>query len=264
MPLTDFQKILARLLSVNRTPDSYLAGGAALHIEPNSRRYSKDLDFFHDSEQRVAGAFEEDHILLVGRGYGVEVDLRIPGYVRTLVRKGDEATRVEWAHDSAWRFLPTLKDPECGYRLHPIDNAVNKVLALVGRDEPRDLFDTIHVDRRVLPLGALCWAAVAKDPGYTPDMLLDLLRRRGKLRPEDLARLHLAGPVDLPTLKVHWRNALDQAEAFLRTRSPEEIGCLYYSKSRKTFIQPGPNDAADAVPHYGRPGGVLPAVLESL
>ena len=38
MPLTDFQKALARLLSVNRSPDSYLAGGAALHIEPNSQR----------------------------------------------------------------------------------------------------------------------------------------------------------------------------------------------------------------------------------
>ncbi len=263
MPLTCFQKALSRLLSVNRTPDSYLAGGAALHIEPNSQRYSEDLDFFHDSEQRVAGAFEDDHALLVGRGCGVHVDLRIPGYVRAVVRKGEETTRVEWAHDSAWRFLPTIQDPECGYRLHPIDVAVNKVLALVGRDEPRDLLDTVHVDRSVLPLGALCWAAAGKDPGYTPDMLLYLLRRRGKLRPEDLSRLHLAVPVNLPALKAAWLDALDQAEAFLRARPPEEIGCLYYSKSRKTFVQPGAGDAGDAVPHYGRQGGVLPAVLES-
>jgi len=263
MPLTDFQKVLARLLSVNRAPDSYLAGGAALHIEPDSQRYSRDLDFFHDSEQRVARAFEDDHALLAGGGYGVEVDLRIPGYVRAVVRKGGETTRVEWAHDSAWRFLPAVRDPDCGYRLHPVDVAINKVLALVGRDEPRDLLDTVHVHRRVLPLGALCWAAAGKDPGYTPDMLLDLLRRRGKLRPEDLARLHLAAPVDLPGLKVEWREALDGAEGFLRARPPEEIGCLYYSKSQETFVQPGPGDAEDAVPHYGRPGGVLPAVVES-
>jgi hypothetical protein len=263
MPLTDFQKVLVRLLSVNRAPDSYLAGGAALHFEPNSLRYSKDLDFFHDSEQRVARAFEGDHALLIGHGCAVEVDLRIPGYVRALVRKGGETTRIEWAHDSAWRFLPTLEDPDCGYRLHPVDVAVNKVLALVGRDEPRDLLDTIHVHRRVLPLGALCWAAAGKDPGYTPDMLLDLLRRRGKLRPEDLARLHLAAPVDLPALKAAWREALDGAEGLLRTRPPEEIGCLYWSKSRNAFVQPGPDGPADAAPHYGRPGGVLPAVVES-
>ncbi|MHC5039671.1 MAG: nucleotidyl transferase AbiEii/AbiGii toxin family protein [Planctomycetota bacterium] len=262
MPLTDFQKALARLLSVNRAPDSYLAGGAALHIEPNSRRYSKDLDFFQDSEERVDQAFKEDHELLSASGYGVEVDLRIPGTVRAMVHKGSESTRVEWAHDSAWRFLPVLQDPDCGYRLHPIDVAVNKVLALVGRDEPRDLLDTIDVHGRVLPLGALCWAAAGKDPGYTPDKLLDLLQRRGKARPEDLARLHLAVPVDLQTLKTSWRSALDQAQAFLRTRPLEEIGCLYWSKSRSTFVQPGPEDARDAVPHFGRPGGVLPAVVE--
>jgi len=45
MPLTEYQAELARLLAVNRTPDSYLAGGAALLIEPSSERYSNDLDF---------------------------------------------------------------------------------------------------------------------------------------------------------------------------------------------------------------------------
>lgn len=45
MPLTPFQARLARLLARNRTEDSYLAGGAALHIEPNSKRYSNDLHF---------------------------------------------------------------------------------------------------------------------------------------------------------------------------------------------------------------------------
>ncbi len=262
MPLTEFQSGLARLLSVNRSPDSYLAGGAALHIEPNSKRYSKDLDFFQDSEQRVAGAFEDDRALLADRGYDVEVDLRMPGYARAVVCKGGEATRIEWAHDSAWRFLPALEDPACGFRLHPIDVAINKVLALVGRDEPRDVLDTIHAHQSILPLGALCWAAAGKDPGYTPDMLIGLLKRRGRLRPEDLARLHLAVTVDLPALKVAWREALDQAEAFLRGRPPDEIGCLYYARSRNAFVQPGPADAGDAVPHYGRPGGILPSVVE--
>jgi hypothetical protein len=34
-----------------------------------------------------------------------------PGFVRALVRKGDDATKVDWAHDSAWRFLPTIRAP---------------------------------------------------------------------------------------------------------------------------------------------------------
>lgn len=110
----------------------------------------------------------------------------------------------------------------------------------------------------LLPLGALCWAATAKDPGFTPAMLLDLLRRRGKYQPQDFARLSLARPVDLPALKTRWLAALDDAQQFITTRDPGEIGCLYYSPRTKTFVQPGPGD--DVVPHYGRPGGVLPTV----
>lgn len=257
MPLTAFQAAIAELLAVNRTADSYLAGGAAMHIEPNSKRYSNDLDYFHDSEERVATAFADDGKLLRMTGYEVETLLQQPGFVRALVRKGDGTTKVEWAHDSAWRFLPTIRTPQSGFQLSPIDLAINKLLALVGRDEPRDYLD-IHDAIRDLPLGALCWAASGKDPGFTPAMLLDLLRRRGKYRPEDFARLDLALPVDLPALKSRWLTAIADAEHFLTTRAPDELGCLYYSPGRRRFIQPGPGD--NVIPHFGRPGGVLPAV----
>ncbi|MHC4831997.1 MAG: hypothetical protein ACYTFT_16860, partial [Planctomycetota bacterium] len=138
MPLTDFQAALARLLSSNRTFDSYLAGGAAILIEPNTTRFSRDLDYFHDSEARVAEAFAADRGLLEESGYSLQIDLNQAGLVRAIVRKGDHATRVEWARDSAWRFLPTVRDERVGFVLHPIDLAVNKTLALAGRDEARD------------------------------------------------------------------------------------------------------------------------------
>ena len=64
MPLTSYQATVAKLLASQRTPDSYLAGGAALHIEPTSTRYSNDLDYFHDSVERVASAFADDRDLL--------------------------------------------------------------------------------------------------------------------------------------------------------------------------------------------------------
>lgn len=256
VPLTGLQASIAELLAVNRAPDSYLAGGAAMHIEPHSKRTSNDLDYFNDSEERVAKAFTEDDQLLRQEGYNLEVLLRQPGFVRALVRKHGDETKVEWAHDSAWRFLPTVRSARAGFLLSPIDLAVNKLLALVGRDEPRDYLD-IHEGLRTLPLGALCWAAAGKDPGFTPAMLLDLLRRRGKYRPEDFARLDLEEPVNLPALKERWLAALDDAEQFIPTRDPSEVGCLYYSPAKKSFIQPGPAD--QVVPHYGQPGGVLPS-----
>ena len=165
---------------------------------------------------------------------------------------------MEWAKDSDWRFLPAVRDERVGFVLHPVDLAVNKVLALAGRDEARDILDALHLHGHVLGLGALCWAACGKDPGFTPISLLELLRRRGKVRKEDLARLDLAAPVDLRALKRRWLEALDSVEPFVESRPPEETGCLYYSGSKAAFVDP--RQAGDAVPHFGRPGGVLPRV----
>ena len=229
-----------------------------MHIEPTSNRYSNDLDFFQDSEERVASAFSDDRDLLQSNGYTVDVGMNQPGFIRAIVKKGPDATKVEWAHDSAWRFMPPVKSDVAGYVLHPIDLAINKVLALVGRDEPRDFLDAMDAHKNQLTLGALCWAAAGKDPGFTPTSLLGLLRRRGKYRPEDFARLHLRKQPVLTALKQDWLDALQNADDFVSARPPEEIGCLYYSLSKEKFVSEFDSGDPDIVPHYGRPGGVLP------
>jgi hypothetical protein len=263
MPLTGFQESVARLLSSNRTEDSHLAGGAALHLQPTSKRYSNDLDYFHDSVERVATAFADDRALLEERGYVVQVDLNQPGYIRASVKQGSETTSIEWAHDSAWRFLPPIKSDMVGYQLHPMDLAINKLLALAGRDEARDFLDILMIDREVLPLGALCWAAVGKDPGFSPRSLLELLKRRGKYQPEDFRRLRLSEEVDLKALKAQWLEAIARAERFIEAQDPTEIGCLFYDHVREEFVAPDPNERrprSTVAPHFGRPGGVLPAI----
>lgn len=263
MPLTGFQRQLLAVLAADPTDDRYLAGGAALHFAPNSVRYSDDLDFFHDVEDHVARAFAADRARLESAGYTVEVESSLPGFVRTTVRRAGETTRVDWAHDSAWRFMPLVRDPLGGLLLHPVDLAINKVLTLAGRDEPRDFVDVLFVHDRVLPLAGLVWAAVGKDPGFTPRSLLELLKRRGRPRPEDVGRLHLAIPFDVVTAKQTWLGALDDAEAFARARPPEELGCLYYETANARFVTPRsdmPLAAQGVVPHYGTPGGVIPQV----
>lgn len=266
MPLTEFQRALLAELAATPTDDRYLAGGAAMHFAPNSVRYSDDLDFFHDSEARVASAFATDRQTLQRAGYAVEVELSLLGFVRAIVRRGEHATRVDWAHDSAWRFMPLVRDQLGGLLLHPVDLAINKVLALAGRDEPRDFVDILFVHRRVLPLAALGWAAVGKDPGLTPLSLLELLKRRGRYRPEDFPRLQLAEPFDLANAKQAWLAALADAETFVRQRPPEESGCLYYSTQQQQFVVPRRDvSLADQgiVLHFGAPGGVLPRMADS-
>lgn len=266
MPLTPFQRALLAELAAAPTDDRYLAGGTAMHFAPNSVRYSDDLDFFHDSEARVAAAFGADRERLRRAGYALEVEQSLPGFVRAVVSRGTDATRVDWAHDSAWRFMPLVRDPLGGLLLHPVDLAVNKVLAVAGRDEARDFVDILFVHARVLPLAALCWAGVGKDPGFTPLSLLELLKRRGRYRPEDFARLNLAGPFDLIAAKQTWLDAMAQAEAFARARPPEEIGCLYYATKQGAFVMPRADVSPDEqgiVLHFGSPGGVLPRMADA-
>ena len=266
VPLTPFQRELLAALAADPTDDRYLAGGAAMHFAPNSARFSDDLDFFHDSEARVASAFAADRARLERGGYALTIELSLPGLVRAIVRRGSDETRVDWAHDSAWRFMPLVRDPLGGLLLHPVDLAVNKVLAVAGRDEARDFVDILFVHRRVLPLAGLVWAAVGKDPGFTPLSLLELLGRRGRYRPEDFARLRLAEPFDLVAAKGTWLGALADAESFARARPPEEIGCLYYQATSRSFGVPAPGvplrDQGFAL-HFGAPHGVVPRIADA-
>lgn len=274
MPLTDYQREVLALLASTRSPDSYLAGGAALHFSPESTRYSHDLDFFHDSSERVAEAFEADARLLREADHEVRVVLSQPGFIRAIVSRdgaGDadggsmDSTRIDWAQETAWRFLPPVQDELGGYLLHEVDLAINKTLLLAGRDEPRDFVDILYAHERILPLAGLVWAAVGKDPGFSPLSLLELLKRRGKLRPEDVERLDLARSFDLVEARATWREALEDADSFSRSRPADEAGCLYYSPEHDRFAVPEPDVLlADQgmVVHWGRPGGVLPRAVE--
>ena len=60
MPLTGFQSAIGRLLAANRSEDSYLAGGAAILVAPDTLRYSHELGYFQDSAARVATAWDAD------------------------------------------------------------------------------------------------------------------------------------------------------------------------------------------------------------
>lgn len=260
MPLSSFQKKIAKLLAVNRSEESHLAGGAALHIQPNSIRYSQDLDYFHDSEKAVAEAFQKDQKLLEEKKYQIQIEIRQPGYVRIQVRKENNATKIEWAHDSQWRFFPVVHHPDSGYQLHDLDLSINKVLALAGRNEARDVVDVMDIHGRILQLGSLCWAAVGKDPGFTPTSLLEMIKRRGKFQPKDFERLHLTKKIDPVELKQNWIIMIDSTEKFIQSRPISEMGCLYLKKSNLVPYTPQSNEKInkDYLIHFGKSGGVMP------
>lgn len=266
VPLTGLQQRILALLAHGGRSDGYLAGGAALHLASTSSRFSDDIDFFHDSLEAVAASFERHRATLETAGYHVEIIVSQPGLIRARVSADDQATLVDWAHDSAWRFMPLVQDEMGGRVLHEVDLGINKVLALAGRDEARDFVDILYAHEHIMPLGAMVWAAPSKDPGFSPASLLDQLKRRGRHRPEEIARLGLAEPFELPEAKSAWRAALTSAADFIRERPHEEAGCLYYSPNRGRFVTPAPGIPLrdqGLVTHFGQPGGILPRVVDA-
>jgi hypothetical protein len=261
MPLTEFQKGVARLIAPNRKPESHIAGGAVINRGESALRISKDLDIFQDAAEIVAACAEADERLLEEAGYSVEWETRTDGFFRAIVSRGSEQVRLDWTSDAAFRFFPAQRDDDFGYCLHRADLATNKVLALAGRSEIRDFLDILQLDREYLSLGATIWAACGKDEGYTPPLILDLTNRHARYRESDLEEENLARPVDLKDLKQEWLSARERAEALFAQLPPDEIGCLYLDPDHNP-VTPDPTgrDFPGLIRHRGSVGGAWPGI----
>lgn len=261
MPISDLQDEILKRIASNRSPESYLAGATVLHRAEDSPRFSQDLDFFHDVEESVAVCAERDSGTLRQAGYDFAWLLRTPTFHRALVTVGERQLKLEWAQDSVFRFFPVQKDERCGYRLHDADAAVNKLLALAGRNEIRDFVDVLHLHATYLSLGALAWAACGKDPGFTPELLLDHAGRHTAFTQSDLDRLHLRVPLDFKSMKQSWFAALDDAQKVIASFPPEELGCLYLGRDHAP-ITPDVSSAGfrAVIRHTGGIRGAWPTV----
>jgi hypothetical protein len=258
MPLSKIQLTVLGLISTNRSPQSHLAGATGIHMSPDSLRVSHDLDLFHDTEKAVADAYAIDIQILKDNGFAAEPLISQPGFIRARIQDASDILLIDWAQDSIWRFLEPVPLENLGWVLHPVDLAVNKVHALAGRDEPRDFLDTVFLHEKVLPLGALVWAAAGKDPGLNPNMLLALLQRKGHVTTEELERLDLSTDINLPVFHDTWRQALTDARLWIDQRPPGETGCLYTDPETGRLIAPIGDQPAEIL--RGAPGGVLPTI----
>src|SRR5712692_609747 len=106
--LSRIQTTILRLLASHRDPESYVAGSTPLNRD--APRYSADIDVFHDREERVAQAAEQDGALLQAHGYLLQWLRREPAIYAALAELAGEATKLEWVADSDFRFFPTIRD----------------------------------------------------------------------------------------------------------------------------------------------------------
>lgn len=270
MALTPFQRDICRLLASRRRTggESYVAGGVALSVALDTQRLSRDLDVFHDSAEAVTRSWDDDRRTLEAHDYEVRLLRARPGFVEATVSRGSDSVLIEWAHDSAFRFFPLVEHDELGLTLHRFDLATNKVLALVGRVEVRDWVDVILCDERVQPLGYLAWAACGKDPGFTPQGLLDHARRTSRYSAAEVNALAFAGPApDAAGLSRQWHEALRAAAALIPHLPTDHAGEAVLSTAGE-LLRAWPDDLdrllarGDVRFHAGRLGGALPRISD--
>lgn len=261
MPLTEFQRQVLLLLKANRNPDSYVAGGIAIHRASSSARQSSDIDLFHDADEAVARSSAADIQVLREHGYSVAPLITQPSFVRAVVSRGSEAVKLEWVRDTAFRFFPVVEDQALGYRLHDLDLAVNKCLTLANRTEVRDIIDLIELHQSVLSLPAACWAACGKDPGFTPELVLDCMRRHSRIDPQQLAAESLTRPIHPVDLKRQWLALLDAASEQISTFPSEDLGCIYLTQAGEPIRVPTQALLRRARRHFGTVGGSWPRIV---
>ena len=258
MPLSRIQTAVLRELAANRNPESFVAGACPLTVD--SMRISKDIDVFNDRFTDVQSIAEADRATLERAGYRVAWLRQSATMHAADIADTEETTQLEWVADSDYRFFPAVSDPLFGFKLHLADIATNKALAAAGRREPRDVLDLLQLHRRFLPLGAAVWAAVAKDPGYSPLNLLVEMRRNSRYQQYDFADVRSNEPIDAGQVSREFRAAAIQAEEFVKSMPDGQEGLLYIAGGR--VVQPDPDKLPDYTTHAAQRRGCWPGSID--
>jgi hypothetical protein len=256
MPLTKIQSAILQLLAANRDPESY----GSTPLTRDTSRTSADIDIFHDREERVGQAATKDIALLQEHGYTVRWQRPGPGVYTVVAERESAATKLEWVSDSDFRFFPTVRDEVFGYLLHPIDLATNKVGAAYGRQEPRDVVDLLAIHDRTLLLGAVIWAAAGKALGFTPEGIINEIRRSARYTDADFRRIDSDPPIDPAATMRRLREVLNEAEAFVSRMPTDKAGLLFLQGGKP--VQPHPERLHSYQTHAGQRRGHWPGSPE--
>ncbi|MEP6862668.1 MAG: nucleotidyl transferase AbiEii/AbiGii toxin family protein [Deltaproteobacteria bacterium] len=206
--LTSFQReVLSAFFERER--GYVLTGGAALAGFHLGHRPTDDLDLFtHDAD-----AFERGRFVVadVARALGSTVEVRqdAPGFKRLVLSRADEGLVIDLVKDPA----PVTSEPIVVGQIaidSPSEILANKLTAIVGRAEERDLVDLMFLERAGVSLDAALPVALAKDGGCTPATLAWLLSEvsipDGAPLPADVGpaelRSYVAGLIDRLMVKA--------------------------------------------------------------
>jgi predicted nucleotidyltransferase component of viral defense system len=121
----------------------YLTGGTALSRFYYAKRYSDDLDFFTNDSQRYSYAVK-NIISSLSKNFKIDYEINSRDFIRLKI---DSILQVDFVNDRVVRYKePLILDN--GYKIDNIENILsNKLTAIIGRDNPKDIFDIYLIDK---------------------------------------------------------------------------------------------------------------------
>lgn len=128
-------KVLAIVFQVQS--EFYLTGGTCLSRFYIEKRYSDDLDFFTNQSPRYS--FEIKKIKkALEENFSLTTEVQSKDFTRFKV---DGLLQLDFVNDISFRYKDIVVD-ENNYLLDNIENILsNKITAVIGRDNPKDIFD---------------------------------------------------------------------------------------------------------------------------
>jgi hypothetical protein len=153
----------------------WLSGGGALVGYHLGHRETSDLDLFTadpDAFDRIRPVVRD---LAGALGLELQVVQEAPGFRRYALLREGEGLVLDLVLEQTVQLHPDKPVVE-GVRVDPADEVLaNKLTALVGRMEERDLVDVLFLERSGLRVEDLLDVAHQKDGGCTPATLAWLL-----------------------------------------------------------------------------------------
>jgi hypothetical protein len=164
--LTRLQRdIISILAEVGQ--DYFLTGGVVLAGWVLRHRMTDDLDLFTDLDTAIESADRLARFIAHKTGCTFMAVQSTPDFRRFLLSRENESVRIDFIRDRAPQLYPkVVRD---GVRTDSVEEiVVNKLCALVGRSEIRDLVDLMYLEQAGYRVENYLDSATHKDAGITP------------------------------------------------------------------------------------------------
>ncbi len=209
----------------------YLTGGTALSRFYLKHRYSDDLDFFVNNEESfVPLALKVRNRLAETFNISPDKSLQSETFLRVWIEDLGQELKIEFVNDVPFRWGNSHSVSGI-----PVDNPgnilANKLTALIGRDEPKDVFDIVVISREY----SFSW----------PEVFEKALKKAIISEPDVVMRLRT-----FPSEMIQTQRWLSGAFNLEKFRANLNTVCNDFLLARKNSLGKFKKHISEAIPPY--------------